>query len=755
MRKSLSLALVIAMMLSMFIFVLPASAAPVTVGTDEGEYIDAPYFASAPTIDGFVTEAEWGEASVIVDAATAASKDDKEPYSRFIYWRNGAYEDYSTWSYTLWLRWDENYFYIAVKNTDPDKYSLKNGMNNAWDGDSIQARVDWVGGNTVYDGQKPWSSANVPDFIFGYTEIAGGFTECWENSTNKGMTSFSNNPLGVAKAVVAPAFSNYSSDTQKGITTYELAIPWAYIISPEYREQFSTLTKTENDGRSNPQGAIGKELGMSLVVLDDGNTSKAGWDAFLAWGSGICGDHQLPGHGAHICTGSNYITLVETSVTPQAGYQTYDPQSLLDATFSTEHIDPPQTYYDYLTGDFDKTQKLSYDQLSVLTYDSQGDLSTWGASEYKGTITDIGGEHGNVLDYTDPSLAVNYVDTRDGDIEFKVPPSYTFEFDIRYTGNVIGNGDGTEKYEPAIYNWFGGSNLISFRCGYFFNDGAFEIRDNETADSNNPDILARVPYELKKDVWYKWRFQFDNESCSMRFWIDDTTTEADNADNEWGQMIFNERWRYFYYGGEDVAENGTLLIFRQMNTQLQYDNVKVYNFASNTAIEIPDENGGNTNGGGTQTTIKTETGKVDIEGAYKKDGKWFVPVAMKDAYKNATKLSFNITLDPTKADFDSLSGLDAADYTVEKTADGKYTITITNLDAIKAVAVGENCFEVVLTVIDDSAAIGDIISEFTDSYTYVLVSTGDATVYIVIAAVVAVLGCAAVVVVRKRKMIEE
>ena len=748
MRKSISLVLVIAMLASALIFAIPTSAAP-AVNID---YVEAKYFAAAPTIDGYISEAEWGEYTVMVEATDCETKDGESPYKCFLYWRTGERADYNGWYYYLWLRWDQNYFYIGLKNYDPDGHSLKNGTTDTWNGDALQTRVDPAGPNGAVQGkefyvtadlQKPWSSdKTVPDFLFGYVEIAGGFTEAWENTSNKGMTSFSKNPLGTAKAVVAPAGSSYSSDTSSGITTYEVAIPWAYIGLKNRNDLITSLDYSEYNPRKNITGGIGRTLGMSVAVLDDGSNPDAQWDAFMTWGSGICNAQQE--EGDKTCTGSNSVTLVEESVTPAGNHTTYDPTSLLDAKFSTANRDPQNVYYDYLAGDTYKETKKSYEQLSVLTYDNPADLSVWGAPEYNGKISNIGGDHGNVLDYRFTDPVQTYIDTRDGDISVSVPTNYTFQFDICYTGTEVN----VDAYSSALYNWFGGSDNISFRCGYFFNDRQFRIVNNTGADSNAPEIIASADYDLKKDNWYTCRFQFDNESCTARLWIDDLSTDADNADNPWGRMIFNTKWRYFYYSGE-ALEKGTLMIFRQMNTQVMYDNVRIYNFATNAKIDEANENSGG--GGAPFITEETGGGELKLDGAYKKDGKWFIPVPVKDEYLTAIQLSFTLKFDTAKAAFDSVKGLEEGTYTVENTADGEYVITIKNFDFVKGLKTGDTYFEIVLNATDDNAAIGDIVKSLTDSYRYT-VTTGDGIAFIVLAAVVATLGCAVIITVRKRRV---
>ncbi len=574
--------------------VIPATGIP-SGKAQNIEYYNALKFTTPPTIDGYISVEEWGTdvAPIEVSAMDCATIDDTTPYSRFFYNRIDAtnMEGYEDFSYQVWFRWDFDNFYIGVKVKDPDVHSLKYGTADLWNGDSVQIRVDKGGANASTYGeefvwtetvQKPWSSEKVPDMIFGYVEITGGFSEAWENTTNKGMTSFSNNPLGAAQCVVSPAGSDYSTDTQNGITTYEIALPWSYVFNGELS---TLLDRDYRPGRGDAaKGAYGRELGVSLAVLNDGHDQNPGYDAFVSWGSGICGAHQLLGNAS--ATGSNSVILVRDTV-DQKSWKKYDPSSLLDAKFSKENIDESGVYYDYLAGDKDKSNPVSYDELKNLSYDNKSDQTYWGAESQLGKIGNFGDSHGNVLDFTNQNedFVQTYLDSRDGETIYYYPTSYTFEFDILYTSTH----ELAEGYAPALYNWFGGPGSISYQCGYYFNDKAFKIIDNTDVDGTNP--LATYAYDLKSNNWYNWKFQYDNESCTVRLWIDDLTTSADNNVSgtpgtpgytcEWGTLIFNTSWRYFYYSSETAANEGCQMIFRQMNTNVAYDNVKIYNFATN------------------------------------------------------------------------------------------------------------------------------------------------------------------------------
>ncbi|MBQ2729305.1 MAG: hypothetical protein IJF69_00860 [Clostridia bacterium] len=760
MKKTLSLVMIVAMLLSCVAFAVPASAKATAENID---YVEALYFEKAPTIDGYISEAEWGEATVYVESYDCATVDDKDPYYNFFYNRVSATnrDDYGQFEYYIWLRWDLNRFYLGVKVTDPDVHCLKNGTTNTWNGDAIQTRIDKSGANGAVNGetftvtadrQKPWSSTTVPDFLFGYVEIAGGFSEAWENTQNKGMTSFSNNPLGTAQCVVAPAGSNYSPDTQAGITTYEVSIPWAYIYNGQYESlEMKKYAAGRDSAKQGPRGAIGKEFGMSLVVLNDGADATAGWDAFMSWGSGICNAQQE--EGAKACAGSNSVTLVETPVSQAATYTTYDPTSLLDAKFSAENVDDPNVFYDYLAGDTYKENKVSYDQLSSLTYDDPADLGVWGAPEFGGKIGKAADSaHGNVLDYTyDPTedTVQTYIDSHDDTIRYLFPASYTFEFDIMYTKT----NQAAEGYAPALYNWFGGASSVAYMCGYFFNDSQFKI-----VNANDPlDVLATYDgFDLKPNTWYNWKFQFDNDSCNARLWIDDLSTEADNAQSgtagtpgytgDWGTLIFNSRWRYYYYSNEEALDpdQGVLMIFRQMNTQVAYDNVKIYNFASTAKIKGPD----NESKPGKPTGPVTGGGSINTDNVTKVDGVWNVPITVTQQYLSATKLSFTVKVDPAKGTFDGVKGLDEGTYTIDDKGNGEYVITITKFDQIKSLKAGDKLFDILIK--SESENFADLNAAITDAYTYS--NTGDGMVFIIIAAVIAVLGCA-IVIGKRRAMV--
>lgn len=727
MKKIITLALTAAMLMSVVLFTVPANAAAANI-----DYVEAYYFTSAPTIDGYITEAEWGKATVHVDSDDAATVDDSKPFKNFFYWQPNVNPDDqdARLSYDLWLRWDENYFYIGAKVLDVDGHSLKNGTTDTWNGDALQTRIDYEGPNAVcygatfdatkYSDGKPWGSPSVPDFIFGYTQIAGGFCEAWENTSNRGMTAYSKNPLGTTLVAVAPVGMSYSPDSST-YTTYETAIPWDYIFYAN--DEHITMSYSDS-----AEYGIGYELGISVTVLNaESGSSK--WRNYLCWGSGITQDQQKS--APKTCVGSNSVTLSSKTVTP-SGYDSYDASKLDNVNFTTEGMDDKNTYYDYLANDTSRSNKLtSKDQLTSLTYDKEDDLDYWGGDgAVSGIIVDSGDPaHGKALAYT-KDIEQFYLKTACAGVDYFYPLSFTFEFDFQYTGNeVLADG-----YDSYVCNWFGGSSTAEFECGYYFQDSQFKIvnRNDHSVVIGNP-----VSYNFEKGQWYNWKFQYDNKSCTARLYIND-------------QLIINTTYRYFYYSSDQSLKQGTPLYFWQMNTQTMYDNVRIYNFVDWENTKTITENGGNNNGGNNSTTIVDKTTDVDTSAAYysETDGLFHVPVKVKTPYLSAISLSFKLSFDTAKAEFAGISGLDESAYTAEKQADGSYLITIKDFSALKSMKDGDVYFEVLLKSLDGGKDPSALNLKMTDTYRYT-VQTGDGMIYIVIAAVVMALGCAVIIVKRK------
>ncbi len=737
MKKAITWVLLAAMLLSAVALAIPAGAEALYI-----QYETAGLFTTPPTIDGYISYEEWGRPNISITSASAATTSSKEPVDNtFFYWRPGYAAQEKTMSYDAWFGWDANYFYVGVKVRDLDGHSLKGGKTNTWNGDAMQIYVDYEGPNSVMFGdtfdptfsEKPWAQPTlIPDFIIGYTQIAGGFIEMFENTRKIGMTAYNNPAKGAAKVAVAPAGMNYSADTNAGYTTYEVAIPWNYIF---YNEDGVVTLDTTATVDESVWGGINRELGVSMVVFN-GEPGTSGYSNYLAWGSGICGSQIL--EALATCGGSNSVMLTDEEITPEPGYTTYNPAQLENFARDFSGFDQG-VYYDYLGGDIARQNPLtSKDQLTTLTFDNDSDLDIWGGA-YQGMIVDSGDpEHGSVLDYTDMNVEQSYIDSTNEEEQYKFPLSYTMEFDIMYTGNEYYSEDsGINKYPPALFNWFGGSSGYEYEIGYYFNDGQFKIVTSETRDQAP---LAAVNYKFEPNTWYNWRFVFDNKSCTARLYIND---EAIFGEDFWN--------RYFYYSGDEHQKDGTLMLWRMFNTQFQMDNIRIYNAVGKKADANVGE-GGNTNSGGNVsggTSTATGSNDLDVSNVYKdENGLFRLPVYVTSLYKQATALSFEVTMDPAAGTLDSISGLNEGTYKVEDLGNGKYLITITDFAQVKAMNAGEVYFEILIKPASDAITAADLKLALKDTYKYT-VATGDAMIYIALAAVVMGIGC--VVVYKKRK----
>ena len=155
-------------------------------------------------------------------------------------------------------------------------------------------------------------------------------------------------------------------------------------------------------------------------------------------------------------------------------------------------------------------------------------------------------------------------------------------------------------------------------------------------------------------------------------------------------------------------------------------------------------------------------------------------------------MSFEIGMDSVAGTLDSVLGLNDGTYTVEDLDNGKYIITITDFTQVKAMNAGDVFFEIVIKPASDTIAAEDLMLFAKDSYKYIVPVPGDTTeapadtteapadttktpadstttassnngvknppktgdnmVYVVIVAAIALVGCAAVVIIRKRKV---
>ena len=625
-KNLLSIIMALAMVISSVgIFLIPSQASVFDdwgyemwpegeMGKKKGyQAVEALYFTSEPTIDGSITEAEWGEVTRRMNSIDAATySESKSIFASYFYWDGAVSGSEYTGAgidYDIWLRWDSKYFYIGVKVRDYDGHSLKNGLSATNLGDSMQFRID--PNYPFFDSRRDrlfgWSSRyEIPNIVSGYSQLMGGFVECYDYSNGVALTEYSKPMYEAVKVAVAPAGSDYSADTLAGYTTYEMALPWNYVFeNGNYYSGNSTpytLRYSYWDGKiENGMGGIGVELGMTLAVYNaaEGNSST---NSYLTWGSGVAGANESPSlkmynQTANTCTGANMVLLSDAVVSPAEGsYTKYDPSELDKTEEIMNNAKYDEVYKDYLSFDFDAV--VEKDDLTTLTYDSASDMNYWGNDiRFQGSIRDEGGEHGGVLVfdraispydtsgcdkkgvyggpdiYTDEDpIPSFYIETSGGDEDsiWYFPTSYTFEFDVRYLSTDIS----VEGRDSVLALWFGGGDGVSYQCGYSFATNQFMICP--MMREMNP--LVAVDYDLVEDQWYNWKFQYDNETCTVRFYVDN-------------ELIFNMSYRYFYYSSLIHEYVGTPMYAWFINTQVEFDNVKIYNFydyGTNPPADEPD-----------------------------------------------------------------------------------------------------------------------------------------------------------------------
>ncbi len=747
MKRTLSMLIVAVMVLATFAAAIPASAVAYLPIAE----VEAPYFDVKPNIDGYVTEAEWGYPSAIADQKDVGESyyidDSRTPAANdtntFFYRNPAATYDSANlnMSYTLWIRWDENYFYVAAKVKDPDGHSLKNGKNETWNGDAFQFRVDPEGHNAScvlgadeYDAEydkEPWSRADICDFCFGFVESAGGFTEAWNNATNTGMTPFSG---GTCDVSVSPAGASYTSDTANGYTTYEIAVPWGYIDS--FTHSYSDYSN------KTPNGAIGREYGMSAVVYNaDGVSGGDKFNAGLAWGSGII--HYQQDNCAQTCGGSNKITLSGEKVSEDGTYTgNYDKPGGYNPP-------PANPQYD-LAIDEAFHVKLDYEKesdMDILGYVQNGEwivdpdnpknhVARWDLSDE----TDTGLNENNYLSTASDIEGEQTYDTKDC--------SYTMEYDVKVTG--------VENFEPgynsALYNWFGGSSTVDYEVGYDFDLSKFTL-----VESNSRKVLASDPTPFALNEWHHIVFQYFRENSEMRYYFDPPMENGKVSPS--AVPMFKMSYRYFDCPGKDQVE----IILRRMNCQILLDNVEFYNFVDLTQTGQRTDEHNIDGGGGNAQPIKIDE-EIDVAIGVEKrdDGTFAVSIPNEDKFKAANVTGVKFTVDLKKAEgkltYKAVEGLADGAVTATDNGDGTITIKVNDLKIFANVETGKDVMKVILEPVGADLT-ADQVKEMVSikaTVTSLSAQTGDPVVAIAAAALVltAVLAAGVVLYSRKRRHID-
>ena len=381
MKKIISMAIVCVMLAA--IIMIPVSAAQTNVE------VKALKFTEKPTIDGTISEDEWGEVSFTVKASEAQDKENAaEGVNEFNTYLGGVGGDISElvrndMSYQLWMRWDDEYFYVAVKVHDADGHAANKTGADIWNNDGVQMRVDPEGPDSKQVADDPsfdWKTTEW-DYVKG-TSADGGFgsegSKIW-NSNKKiinagfaltgpeGARTASKWDMQAQAAMPDTLFEattyDISGDTDDEDfaceTSYEIAIPWGTIGD-----------KVKGEGWV---PAAEDYLGMTLVVL---NALGSGADSYLTWGCGVCG-----GQGSEArttCGGSNAILLSADTYSPKTGYAV-TPEETEPAETETkapvESANTPATQESEESGD--TTTKAPSNRANRNTADESSGLPTW------------------------------------------------------------------------------------------------------------------------------------------------------------------------------------------------------------------------------------------------------------------------------------------------------------------------------------------------------------------------------------------
>lgn len=317
MKKLVTFLMVAAMLTSMFALTVSAEQTNMEV--------NVPRFSKQPTFDGCVTPEEWGDPTVKMVTEGAATVDDEEiGYNEALGLKNTFYYFAveglcDELAYDLWLRWDDEYLYLAAIVNDPDPFSLPKGGEEIWNGDCIQFRVDEKGPSAVmlggdpnfnyktdaYNGnrfKKPWSNdKEVFNGIMGM--VKGDTPTIWRCGKvyNEGWN------LGKDGGLVGASLVQNDDGTCK--ITYEGAIPWSAVNA-------TLVPKT------------GDVYGMVVAVACSDSNELNGC---LQWGSGVMFADQQP-RGTR--GGSQAIVLTADEIAPQDGYEiaTEAPEETTEAT---------------------------------------------------------------------------------------------------------------------------------------------------------------------------------------------------------------------------------------------------------------------------------------------------------------------------------------------------------------------------------------------------------------------------------------
>ena len=325
MKKFLAMALVLAMALSAL--VIPTAADEGTSLTGQANMeVTAYAFGTAPNIDGVITEGEWGKSILVATTAEANDDNSTSQNAKNLYYQNWDENpeiDHNI-KFEMWLGWDATYFYIGVVVDDPNGYYAPQGRANVWLDDVLQFRIDPLGPNSIqavsedgYDYKTtafnvdkystPWA---YPNDVCNIGVADTGKTKTPVQVVDMGPSANNvllNDGRSVAAGYQSKIAISKAPENAAGQTTYELAIPFAWILN--YVAKLEPEKFTSNDDGTFTGIGVGSVLGFSGGILDAAPGSDC--RALLTWGSGVFGhqwNKENPGK-AWDNGGSNAIVL--------------------------------------------------------------------------------------------------------------------------------------------------------------------------------------------------------------------------------------------------------------------------------------------------------------------------------------------------------------------------------------------------------------------------------------------------------------
>lgn len=303
MRRSISLVLVAAMLLSVMIFTVPSASAATGIEPklDWGNsYATAYYYggmvewhevkgtsvnnakadvdATEPELnmrkdystddviklDGTIDEGEWGKKSLSVSSEYAGrssgkngqrnpdidepSKDNAYYFTNF---NQPASTKYSELQYDAYFLWDEEFFYMAVDVQDPDGfYNMKqSAQEGAWNGDALQFRIDPDGPNSVVDGKG--YDAKVTQYPWARSEMKNGWQERYSEFPN------------FIISLTAPMNTSINGSTNAFVERWDAA------------KRYNIVEEAGDDGKTYLSGS---EMDVSEGAFDGGKN----WDPVYA-----------------------------------------------------------------------------------------------------------------------------------------------------------------------------------------------------------------------------------------------------------------------------------------------------------------------------------------------------------------------------------------------------------------------------------------------------------------------------------------